>query len=947
MEPHRTDPTLPGFVQEALSRIGSLLDTLFESAEDAIVVMDGNLRVVDCNPGAVRMFGLSSKAELVGTIPSGEFAPRRQPDGSISFEKSRRMITAALGGVPQHHEWRHLKRDRTEFDVDVRINRFLVDGMPFLVGVLRDITARKRAEAALKNQIESDELLNRILARFANSAPSELDAHMVTALEEVAAFLNVDHAYFLITSPDRTTFSCTHETTGPGVASLRASYQDVPVGSGTWIEQGLRRGEIVKIDSSGDEAHLADVGRRSLLLVPTSGASGEFAGALGVDSHTRQVSWTDADVRLCRIVGNAFNGMSERKRAYERLLQEKHFSERFIDSLPGVFYLYDSNLRLARWNKNQEEVLGYGPDELRGMKMEDLAVAGESRERVLAAALRVLSQGGAPVTVELELRRKDGSAVPHLCSGARIDSPSGPMLVGVGIDITARKTAEKELAASERNYRELFDSTNDALFIHDESGRVLDVNERACVLFGFERSMANRLTIGDLSGGEPPYTQRDALEKIRRAGQEGPQVFDWRSRRRDGTLFWSEVALRAFELGGERRLIASVRDITERKLAGLERDRLMAELQAANAAKDQFLAVLSHELRNPLAAIQAGVDLLRRLTPDDPRFVAALDRIDRNVKLQARLVGDLLDLSRLVRGKLTLERTPLKLDTPVLSAVETCRPDAARAGVSLEAHADPGIWVDADADRIQQVVINLVGNGIKFTPRGGSVNVSVSAKEPSARVTVQDTGVGIASDRLSDLFEMFRQGEIAARRAPGLGIGLAVVKSIVELHGGSVWVESDGHGRGSRFTVELPLVKPPEPGVVRDRTPPPRERIRMLLVEDNADTRILLGEALAQYGYEVTSAESAEEALSLLAREPVDVILSDIGLPGMDGYEFLRQVRRIPSAAGIPAFALTGFGRESDARRAEEVGYSGHFVKPFDVELLDRTLRSRLARPAT
>lgn len=383
----------------------------------------------------------------------------------------------------------------------------------------------------------------------------------------------------------------------------------------------------------------------------------------------------------------------------------------------------------------------------------------------------------------------------------------------------------------------------------------------------------------------------------------------------------------------------------DHKFSGLERERLEVESLAAGSAKDQIIAVLSHELRTPLAAIQAGIELLQHLlTPGEPRALHALRVIERNVKLQARLVDDLLDLARPVRGKLTIERAPVQLGDAALSAAETCRAGAARGEVSLETRAEPGLWVDADTPRLQQVIINLIENAIKFTPKAGRVMVSVTAKERRGYVVVEDTVVGIDADQLSDIFEMFRQGEVATRRVSGLGSGLALMKSIVDLHGGRVWVESAGSGRGSRFIVELPLCEAPvahaaQNGSVSGRTP-----LKVLLVEDNSDIRVMLTEALSFVDYTVVAAESAEAALELLGREPVDVILSDIGLPGMDGYDFLRQARRLASAAHVPALALTGYGEEGDVRRAREAGYADHFVKPASIAVIDQHIRALAAQ---
>jgi len=324
--------------------------------------------------------------------------------------------------------------------------------------------------------------------------------------------------------------------------------------------------------------------------------------------------------------------------------------------------------------------------------------------------------------------------------------------------------------------------------------------------------------------------------------------------------------------------------------------------------------------------------------------VRAMDVIERNVKLQARLVDDLLDLSRLVRGKLTMQRAPVQLDDVVLAAVQACRADAAHAGIQLETHARSGLWVDADSDRIQQIVINLVGNGVKFTPAGGRVGVHVAERDGRGQIVVEDTGVGIEADRLSDLFQMFRQGQIAAQRAPGLGIGLALVKSLAEMHGGRVWAESPGPGRGSRFTGELPLGEAPKARGEPAESVAGSKSIKMLLVEDNSDARSMLAETFADLAYEVVPAESAEVALDILTHEGVDVILADIGLPDMDGYEFLRQARHLPAAAHSLAFALTGYGQQSDVCRARDAGYVDHFIKPARADEIDHRIRARLPR---
>ncbi|MBI3948652.1 MAG: response regulator [Armatimonadetes bacterium] len=364
------------------------------------------------------------------------------------------------------------------------------------------------------------------------------------------------------------------------------------------------------------------------------------------------------------------------------------------------------------------------------------------------------------------------------------------------------------------------------------------------------------------------------------------------------------------------------------------------EAQEANRAKDRFVALVSHELRNPLNAIASGITLLRQSCPATGPINRALEIAERNTALQTRLIDDLLDLSRLHRGKLQLQRAPVELGKVVAGACQSHDVEAKDAGLALACRSEPGLWVHGDFDRLQQVVLNFLSNALKFTPAGGTVTVTAERRGTHGRTTVADTGIGLGRAMLDSLFEMFHQGEVAGQRKEGLGIGLALVKGIVESHGGRVWAESEGIGRGSRFIVELPLVAAPRRQVVAaEEEEAPRRAIGVLLIEDNADTRALIADNLTLAGYEVQTAESGEDALDFLQEGRPDVMLVDIGLPGMDGFEFLRRARELPGMADVPAFAVTGFGAEEDMRRGREAGFAGHFVKPVSVKQLDESIK--------
>jgi PAS domain S-box-containing protein len=418
-------------------------------------------------------------------------------------------------------------------------------------------------------------------------------------------------------------------------------------------------------------------------------------------------------------------------------------------------------------------------------------------------------------------------------------------------------------------------------------------------------------------------------------------------------------ALTLVRMSPERRYsrddLTLAEDLARRAALAVDNARLYYEAQKANEAKEHFLAILSHELRTPLTPIQGSVELLRRVAEDPQRVRQAADVVERNVRLQTSLVNDLLDLSRITRGKLSLDRQPTGLGELIDQTLDGLRAEMEGAGLTLtwERPAEE-ICAEVDPFRIQQVLLNLVGNAIKYTPPGGRICLSLERTGDFARMTVEDTGIGISHEALPQIFEMFHQEEGAGLRQ-GLGIGLALVLSLVRLHEGHVWAESDGLGRGSRFMVELPAVDEKVRGregeSVGDSslrvptTPQPfvPSSPSVLIVEDNADSRETMREVLELLGYEVREAASADAALALLAGWHPDAILSDIGLPGTDGCELMRRVRQMPAQADVVAVAITGYGTREDREHALSAGFNAHVPKPLDLLALDRQIRELLA----
>ena len=399
-----------------------------------------------------------------------------------------------------------------------------------------------------------------------------------------------------------------------------------------------------------------------------------------------------------------------------------------------------------------------------------------------------------------------------------------------------------------------------------------------------------------------------------------------------------------------------IREVAERRRMEEERAQLLEREQHANRLKDEFLATVSHELRTPLNAILGWARVLRTTNTGPAVQARALESIDRNALAQARLIEDILEVSRIVTGKLQLKVGPLDLTEVIDAALDVVRPAADAKSIRLERDVPAGGWpIIGDFDRLQQVIWNLLSNAVKFTPGSGVVRLGLTRGDGWDRIVVSDTGKGIDPGFLPHVFAPFRQADASTTRDHGgLGLGLAIVRQLVELHGGSVRAESEGPGRGARFTVLLP-VSAHVPAVTRSRVeaptlkaintvpvpPPDLSGIRVLVVDDDPDARELVSATLGMYGADVASAESGGEALRLVARGVPDVVLSDIGMQGEDGYAFIRRLRVLPPESGglVPAIALTAYAAPVDRAKALSAGFQLHVSKPFDPVDLARTVQ--------
>ncbi|HEX6212671.1 MAG TPA: ATP-binding protein, partial [Methylomirabilota bacterium] len=403
------------------------------------------------------------------------------------------------------------------------------------------------------------------------------------------------------------------------------------------------------------------------------------------------------------------------------------------------------------------------------------------------------------------------------------------------------------------------------------------------------------------------------------------------------------------------------RDLAHRAAIAVDNARLYAEAEGANRAKDQFLATLSHELRTPLTAMLGWVSMLRSGRLSGEEASGALASIERNTRVQAQLINDLLDVSRIVAGKLQIDKRPVDLRIVIEHALDSVRRETEGRRHTVTCTIDPeAAWVPGDAVRLQQVLVNLLGNAVKFTPEAGHIDVRLERQSGLARLTVSDTGQGIEPAMLPHIFESFRQADSSStRRHGGLGLGLAIVRRLVALHGGRVEARSAGRGQGAAFSVALPLlaedarpttvVAGPELRRPREDTSLPRlDGVRALVVDDHEDSRRFVQTVLADCGAEVAVADSVDTALDVLSGTFVDVLVSDIGMPGADGYDLITRIRDTEREHGgrIPAVALTAYAGEDNRDRALAAGFTAHVTKPVSPGALVRIIAEAIGRPA-
>jgi PAS domain S-box-containing protein len=666
------------------------------------------------------------------------------------------------------------------------------------------------------------------------------------------------------------------------------------------------------------------------------------------DGRTIDVFLTVSPIRDAagRLVGTAriARDLTPRK-GVTALLEERHlWLEGMLTTLGEGVVAVDPGGRVKFLNSAAEALTGWRREDAVDRAIDSVLwlVDEATRRRLENPVIAALAEGAPKSAGQGALViSADGTESAVEVSAAVIHDESGGMLGAIVLlrDVTELRRASQ----TQSRLAAIVDSSDDAIVSKTLEGIVLSWNPAAERLFGYTAAEMIGRPMTTIFPPDLLAEEADFLGRLARG--ERVEHFETVRVRKGGAPVDVSVTLSPIRDAGGRVIAVSkiARDITDRRRVEQERGELLRREQAAhqesltvNRLKDEFIATLSHELRTPINAITGWANLLASGRLSAPEVAKAVDVIVRNAALQAQLINDLMDLSAAVVGKMRLEIRPLDLVRVVETAVESIRPSAATKELTLELRLEDGpVEVLGDPDRLQQIVWNLLTNALKFTPNGGRIEVRLERHAAFARLVVTDSGVGIAPDVLPSIFDRFQQADASTtRRHGGLGLGLAIARHLVELHGGSIWADSEGVGCGARFTLELGLLRdhahhiPALAADARGATEQGRELagLRILVVDDDESSRQLVGQVLSLAGATVVEAASASDALFAARRGQFDVVISDIAMPETDGYTLMRALRR----GGRPPFsvALTAFATEQDRERARRAGFQAHVAKP-------------------
>lgn len=970
--------------QPAADKYRTLFNSLDEGYILADVIFDENnqpidLEYIDANPAAVRMAGV----ELVG-----QQTPKLDPnDEAYWYEAFARV---AKTGVGERHEFYSTPQQAWYKFYVFKVGE---PGSSQVAAIYQDITERKRHEANIAFLADVADALSNL---------STADEIMQVVGAKIGAFMKVPYCYFMSIDEERDEVVLLDRWNAEEVPRLPDTlclseqvstefYKRVHAGE-TIVSNNTQTNPITNAQAN------ASIEARSFITVPFH-HHGEWKYQFSVHDISPR-NWRQDEIELVRELANRIFPRLERARAEDALRRSEAKYRSLFNSIDEGFcivqvifdqeqkpidYLYleinpvfeeQTGLKNALGKMVRELVPNlepfwfeiYGTVALTGEPTRFVNHAqsmgrwfdvyafriGEPHERKVAILFNDISARKQTEETLQEAHHTLRQQAEQLEQANETLQTTLEELQTTEEEL--RKQNEKlgtarELAELERQrYQDLFNFAPDGYVVTDAQGIIQEANQAIAVFIEIDPQYLVNTPLAVYISELDRRGFRDLLYNLhQQSGFQKWQSDELSLQHPSGHLI--PVAVTGSAIFNAQAQIVGVRwliqDITERKQTEAEREQLLkqeqaarAEAERANRIKDEFLSILSHELRSPLNPILGWSRLLQTRKMDDAKVAQALATIERNARLQTQLIDDLLDVARILRGKLSLNQVPVDLMSVIEAAIEVVRTAATARSISLVTELTDIGQVRGDNGRLQQIVWNLLSNAIKFTPTGGRVNIRLDQVDNYAQVTITDTGRGITPKFLPYIFESFRQEDTSiTRQYGGLGLGLSIVKYLVDAHGGTITADSLGEGQGATFTVKLPLlndelmfpVNEPLPSVDIDLA-----GVRVLAVDDSEDTRALLSVLLSQYGAEVSVVDSGAEVLAALKSYDPDVLVCDIGIPNMDGYNLLQQIRVLSSELGgdIPAIAVTAFATQEDYQRALDSGFQKHIAKPIEPEIL-------------
>ena len=976
-------------IAEHGARQARVYETILSTTDDFMYIFDLEGRVMYANPRLLEVWGVTLE-HAVG-------------------------LTLVELGYPVWHAAMH----RKEIDEVIRTRRPIQGEIPFagasgqggvydyvftpvigpdgaverVVGVTRDVTSRRHAEDAARLSAARA----RFLADFAESTRATADPNALTAdaLQRLGEYLGASRCVYADVADDQNEFVIHRDYCDVGVTSAagRHALDDF----GPVVAKTLRAGRTLIVRDAALEIEAADARALSAIAVRATIAcaliqNGRLVAIMAAQQSTPR-EWSADDVSLVESVFERTCAYLERARGVRALAESEQRLRQLADAMPQIVFAATPDGHVDYFNRRWYEYTGL-PEGSVGFESWR-HVHDERRLPEVSEQWARATRDGTPYQVDYPLRRADGAWRWHLGRALPVRDGAGAIVrwFGTNTDVHDQKLAADAMREGKQQLAVALEAGRLGTWEVDLRTRQLTCSDACKANYG--RSPDRPFTYDDLWAACHADDRAPTEAILRRAIEtRADYVAEHRVLWPGDTLarpHWTSVRGRVTyaDDGTPLRIAGVNQDVTERKRAEAERERVLeaeraarAESERAGRMKDEFLATLSHELRTPLSAILGWSQMLARdgVTSDSLR--KGLSTIERNARAQTQIIEDLLDMSRIISGKVTLDTRQILLADVVRAAVETVGPTASAKQIDLivDLGGHEPTPVLGDANRLQQVFWNLLTNAVKFTPRGGTIRASLTRRASQWRVDVVDSGEGIRPDFLPFVFDRFRQADASTtRKHGGLGLGLAIVKQIVELHGGTVGVRSDGEGRGATFTVALPMSAVQQTPAESPTTPagaagpPPvaadgatgatgadsRSRdvfgwdvalakslagLRVLVVDDEPDARAMLRHLLESCQAIVEEASGAEAGVERFRAFRPDVLVSDVGMPGENGYAMLARIRALPGGADVPAVALTAYARADDRIRAIRAGFQLHVPKPVEPAELIASVASLVAR---